>query len=78
VRLFAHADGRTTFAGWSGQCNGAAKSCALTPAGSGATVGASFHQPQARISRRHARGRHARGRATRIRATHVRAARRAR
>jgi len=83
VRLVAQTDGRTTFTGWSGQCSGAVKSCTLTPAGTGATVGAGFHQTQARISRRHARGRHspgrhARGRAAHVRAAHLRAARRAR
>jgi len=78
VRLVAQTDGRTTFTGWSGQCSGAAKSCTLTPAGTGAAVGTGFHQPQARISRRHARGRHSRGRHARHRATHIRAARRAR
>lgn len=73
VRLVARADGRSTFTGWSGRCSGVAKSCALTPAGTGATVGAGFRQPQARISRRHARGRGARLRAERLRAPQIRA-----
>ncbi len=74
VRLVAHPDGRTSFTGWSGQCSGAAKSCTLIPAGTGATVGAGFHQPQTQISRRRARARNARGRHPRGRAAHVRAA----
>ncbi len=70
VALFARADGRTTFTGWSGQCRGPVKSCTLTPAGVGATVGASFHQARTRISRR------AGGRAARLRAARLHASRR--
>jgi hypothetical protein len=63
VRLLAHAADHTTFTGWSGQCSGAARICTLTPVAGGATVSASFHPVQARISRRHIRARANRARA---------------
>ena len=42
VRLVAHAAGHTTFAGWNGQCRGAARVCTLTPGATGVTVRARF------------------------------------
>lgn len=71
MRLFAHADGRTTFAGWSGPCNGPVTTCTLTPAGTGASVSASFHPARARVSRRQAVARAARARSARSARVHV-------